>query len=64
MLEIRAGEDVKELALRDVVTAIDELESGKQLTLNLTIKDGRQQLEDAIISGWGDQGTVSGDVIM
>ena len=64
MLEIRAGEDVKELALRDVVTAIDELESGKQLTLNLTIKDGRLQLEDAIISGWGDQGTVSDDVIM
>ena len=64
MLEIRAGEDVKELALRGVVTAIGELESGKQLTLNLTIKDGRLQREDAIISGWGDQGTVSGDVIM
>ena len=64
MLEIRAGEDVKELALRDVVTTGDDLESGKQLTLNLAIKDGRLQLKDAIISGWGDQGTVSDDVIM
>lgn len=46
------------------------LESGKQLTLNLTLKKNRQtgqtevELTDSEISGWGNGGTITDDVVI
>lgn len=63
-LEVQAGNDVKTVALQDLVSNVGELESGKQLTLDLTVKEGAIQLDNVTISGWGNQGTIDGEVIM
>lgn len=63
-LEVQAGNDVKEVALNELVSSVDQLESGKQLTLDLTVKDGAIQLDNVTISGWGNQGTIDGEIIM
>lgn len=62
--EVQAGNDVKSLTLKELVPSVSQLESGKQLTLNLSVKDGSIQLQNATISGWGNQGTVEGEIIM
>lgn len=62
--EVQAGSDTKRTTLQELVPTVSQLESGKQLTLNLSVKDGAIQLQDATISGWGNQGTVEGEIVM
>ncbi len=63
-LKVTAGSAVKEFNLSEVATEYEMLESGKILTVNLKIKDGRIQFEGCDIAGWEDQGTVEGEIIM
>ncbi len=63
-LQVTAGTSTKTFSLAELSSKYDELEGGKQLTVNLTLKDGKITLEGATIEGWGDQGTIEGEIIM
>lgn len=63
-LKVTAGKAETEFKLSDKVKDFESLESGKILTLNLEIKDGSIRFNGCTISGWGNQGTVEGEIIM
>lgn len=63
-LEIRLGSITKRCSLDELVAGQDELSGGKQLTVRLTVKNGEITFEDFVIEGWGDQGSVDGEIIM
>lgn len=63
-LRITAGTETKEFPLNTIAPGIDALHGGMQLTVNLTVKDGTLQIDGTTISGWGEQGTVEGEIIM
>lgn len=54
----------KKFALSELVTDHEDLENGKQLTVNIKVRDGKIVLEGSSIVQWGDQGTVEGDIIL
>lgn len=63
-LKVSAGETAREFNLAEVVKEHDSLQSGMRLTVNLTIRDGSILLEGCTISGWGDQGSAEGEIIL
>lgn len=63
-MTVDAGGIRKMFALGDIVKEHDRLESGMQLTVNMTVKNGNIQIEGTSIEGWGNQGTVDGEIIM
>lgn len=63
-LFVTVGQMSKQFALSDLVTEHDNLGSGMQLTVNLTVKDGSIVLEGSSIDQWGDQGTIDGEIIL
>lgn len=63
-LRINLGQNTQEFPLNELVSNFSALESGKQLNVNLTVKDGTIQMDGSSIAGWGDQGTVEGEIII
>lgn len=63
-IKISAGEAEKSFNLSDVVTEHADLEGGKILTVNLTVKDGKITVDGSSIVGWGDQGSVDDEIIL
>lgn len=63
-LLVTVGQMHKEFTLDTLVTKFDNLESGMQLTVNLTIKDGSIVFEESTITPWEDQGTIEGEIIL
>lgn len=63
-IKISAGESEKTFNLSDVVSEHDNLEGGKILTVNLTVKDGKITVDGSSIVGWGDQGSVDDEIIL
>lgn len=63
-LQVTAGELVKTFTLDELAAGHDSLESGKQLTVNMNISKDSIELNGTTIEGWGDQGTVDGEIIL
>lgn len=63
-LTVAAGELSYQTSLDSLIGKNVALESGKKMTLNLTLKEGRLELEGFTIEGWGDQGSFDQDIIM
>lgn len=63
-LKIKAGNIEKTLTVNDIKPDLDNLESGMQLNIELTIKNGKIEIGNTSIQGWGDQGTVEGEIII
>lgn len=63
-LEIKAGEASKSWKLSETDFSYPELESGKQVTVQLTIKNGQVTLSGMTIAGWGNQGTIEDEIEM
>lgn len=63
-LEVRVGTLSKRYTLAELDPECDTLAGGKQLSVNLTIKDGSIHFDGAAIEGWGDQGTIEDEIIM
>ena len=63
-LHVTVDQMSKKFALSELITGHDGLESGKQLTVNIKVRDGKIVLEGSSIVQWGDQGTVEGDIIL
>lgn len=61
-LDIRAGETTKHWKFSETDFAYPELEGGKQVTINLTIKAGEIILSGQTIEGWGAQGTIEDEI--
>lgn len=63
-LEITVGNTVKTLTVNSIKPEIDELEGGKQLYIELSVKEGKIEIDNATIKGWESQGTASGEIII
>lgn len=63
-LGINAGNIEKTLTVNEIKPDLDKLESGMQLNIELTIKNGKIEISNASIQGWEDQGTVEGEIII
>lgn len=63
-LEIRAGKTTKIWKLSEAGNSCPELESGKELTVELTVQEGKIVVSGLSVEGWGDQGTIEGDIIL
>ncbi len=63
-LTVKVGQDVKTFTLDNLTDQIGQLQSGMQLTMNISVKEGKIQLEEAVIENWGHQGSITGDIIM
>ena len=49
------------MCIRD---STEELQGGKQLSIDLTVKNGYIELGNVTIEGWGNQGTIEGSIIL
>lgn len=63
-LKVSAGDISEEFVLSDFSDAPESLNSGEQLTVDITLKDGKIVLGNTVIEGWGDQGTIGGEIIL
>ena len=63
-LTVHVGQDTKTIQLSDLLPSIDQLQTGKQLSVSLAVKEGKVELEGAMIEGWGNQGSIDGSIIM
>lgn len=63
-LEVTAGSSSRSFSLADLTPQYDILEGGMQLTVNLTLVNGTIELAGTTIAGWGDQGSVEGEIIL
>lgn len=63
-LEVRAGGLTKHWTLSELDPKQEELEPGKELEVELTIKNGTIQFSGMTIEGWGNQGTIDGEIIL
>lgn len=63
-LKVSAGDISEEFVLSDFSNAPESLNSGEQLTVDVTLKDGKIVLGNTVIEGWGDQGTIGGEIIL
>lgn len=63
-LDITAGDATKTVSIDELTSDETELKGGSQLEINLNIKDGQITLEGFTIGGWGDQGSIGGEIIM
>ena len=54
----------KTIQLSDLLPSIDQLQTGKQLSVSLAVKEGKVELEGVMIEGWGNQGSIDGSIIM
>lgn len=63
-LEITVGSISQTLTIDKLKPELDELEGGKQLNVELTVKNGKIEIGNVTIEGWGNQGTISGEIII
>lgn len=63
-LEVSFGGFTKTFELDQLVTDTEELQGGKQLSIDLTVKNGYIELGNVTIEGWGNQGTIEGSIIL
>ncbi len=63
-LEVQAGNMVKSWNLADTNFSLPELASGMEGVVDLTVREGTITLAGMSIDGWGDQGTVEGEIIL
>ena len=63
-LEITVGKTVKTFTVNSIKPEINELEGGKQLYIELSVKEGKIEIDDATIKGWESQGTAIGEIII
>lgn len=61
-LDIRAGSLSKQCTLSQLDACPAMLEGGKELTVNLTIRDGAILFDGLTIEGWGSQGTIEDEI--
>lgn len=62
--EVKAGDIDRTFTLDELDQNVTSLEGGHQLTVNMVIKDGKIIFGDSVIEGWGDQGTIGGEIIL
>lgn len=62
--ELRFDDQTCRVLLSDYAGSHDELLGGMQLHVELTLKEGRVEIGKTTIEGWGDQGTVEGEIIL
>ena len=62
VLEVQAGDAAKSYRLSDLDPTYTKLEAGKRLTVELTIQNGKITVSGTEIEGWGDQGTIEGEI--
>lgn len=62
--EVKAGDIDRTFTLDELDQKVTSLEGGHKLTVNMVIKDGKIIFGDSAIEGWGDQGTVGGEIIL
>lgn len=63
-LTVKVGKETYQTTLDKLMGEDKLLESGKKLSLNLTVKDGSLTLGGFTIDGWGEQGSIDEDIIM
>lgn len=63
-LRITLGQNVQEFSLDDLFSEHKNLEGSMQMNVNLKVKNGTVSLSGSSIAGWGNQGTVEGEIIM
>lgn len=63
-LEVALDGYVRTFSLTELKGTPAMLEGGKQLTVELYVRNGKIELGQSSISGWESQGTVSGEIIM
>lgn len=63
-LEITIGEMIKRFKINELNHEIEDLKSGMQLTVEITVKNGKIEISNMGIAGWEDQGSISGEIIM
>lgn len=64
VLEVRIGEQTKRYTLTELKQDCPDLDGGKQLTVSMNIRNGEITLDGFTIDGWGDQGTIDGEIIL
>lgn len=64
VLEVEVGKISKRWALAALDPSYENLEPGKELKVNLTITSENILFSGMTIEGWGDQGTITGDIII
>lgn len=62
--EVKAGGIDRTFTLDELDQKVTSLEGGHKLTVNMVIKDGKIIFGDSVIEGWGDQGTIGGEIIL
>lgn len=62
--EVKAGDIDRTFTLDELDQKVTSLEGGHKLTVNMVINDGKIIFGDSTIEGWGDQGTVGGEIIL
>lgn len=62
--EVKAGDIDRTFTLDELDPEVTSLEGGHQLTVNMLIKEGKIIFGDSVIEGWGDQGTIGGEIIL
>lgn len=63
-LQISVGETEKTVAVNELKPEIDELRSGMQLCVELTVRNGKIEIGNVAIEGWENQGTIGGEIIL
>lgn len=63
-LEITIGSRTSSFVLSELKPEIKNLESGMQLTVEFNVKNDTVTLGSMTIEGWGDQGTIEGEIIL
>ena len=64
VLEVEVGKISKRWVLAALDPSYENLEPGKELKVNLTITSENILFSGMTIEGWGDQGTITGDIII
>lgn len=62
--ELRFDDQTCRALLSDYAGSHDELLGGMQLHVELTLRNGRVEIGKTVIEGWGDQGTIDGEIIL
>ena len=63
-LDVKVGQDTRRFVLNELPEVPAQLQGGMQFTVDLVVKEGKIELEGTSIEGWGDQGSIDGEIIM
>lgn len=62
-IEVQIGDNSNRWSIAALEPLFDTLEPGKELTIGFTIISGKIIFSGLTVEGWGDQGTIDGEII-